>query len=236
MFIKAVAFDIDGTLYQERRFMLRHIPLVLRSPLICWGFARARRDIREYDFYEPPLHREQARRVLQVLGKTVNDEHIGQMQQRLQDRLYRHWDRLFVGMKPFNAVRSALEQLKQDGFLLAAMSDFPVGNKLSELGLEDLFLLSFSAEDVGYLKPSRMPFITLADELGCTPREVLYVGNSITKDILGAREAGMHTALYTSSPDRAVKSFAPDQLPDIMFSSYKDLPGEVARLQQGLGS
>ncbi len=235
--LQAVAFDIDGTLYPEWGFFLRQFPLCLRSPLLCYAFWKVRKDLRVHDLYDPPLHREQARRVLQVLGRSSGEEAAARMEGLLYRRLYRHWDRLFAGMKPFAGVRETLIELRRQGYALAAMSDFPVGNKLQVLGLEDLFTLSFSAEEIGYLKPSRMPFCALAEEFGYSVGEILYVGNSVSKDILGARSAGMPAALFRASDglkDPAVCADPGEDCtqPHILFSSYHQLPDAAARLRQ----
>ena len=235
--IRAVAFDIDGTLYPEWGFFLRQFPLCLRSPLLCFAYWKVRKDLRVHDLYDPPLQREQARRVLRLLGRSSGEAAAERMERLLHERLYRHWDRLFLGMKPFAGVREALEQLRAQGYALAALSDFPVGNKLQVLGLEDLFTLFFSAEEIGYLKPSRMPFCALAEELGYAVEEILYVGNSVSKDILGARNAGMPAALFQASArlrEPVVLADPGDDCtqPHIRFSSYQQLPEAAARLRQ----
>ncbi len=233
MNIRAVAFDIDGTLYPEQKFFLKCIPDAVKDPLLFYGFCRARKHIRLHDLYEPPFHREQAVRVLKSLHRRADENRIEQIQQRLEKRYYSRWDHLFHGMKPFDGSSHALAELRKRGYLLAAMSDFPVGIKLEVLGLEEHFLFSFSSEEVGYLKPSRVPFMTLCDELGMHPSEVLYVGNSVSKDIAGSRDAGMAAALYRRGSTGEVRSPAPDDMSiaHIEFSSYYEFPDLVDALQ-----
>lgn len=233
MNIRAVAFDIDGTLYPENQFFLKCIPDVIRAPLLFYGFCRARKHIRRHDLYEPPFHREQAVRVLKSLHMRTDEDRIERMQQQLARQFYSRWDQLFHGMRPFDGVSQALEELRRRGYLLAAMSDFPVDSKLELLGLEEHFLFSFSSEDVGYLKPSRVPFMTLCDELGMHPSEVLYVGNSVSKDIAGSRDAGLAAALYCRGREGTVRSPAPEDMliAHIEFSSYYEFPDLVDALQ-----
>lgn len=50
------------------------------------------------------------------------------------------------------------------------------------------------SEGCGALKPSVYTFGTLAEKLGLKSEEILYVGNNIKADIIGARNAGMKTA------------------------------------------
>ena len=58
----------------------------------------------------------------------------------------------------------------------------------------------FSTE-VGAIKPSARPFLAALDAVGASPDEVLFVGDSLERDILPARKLGMTTCLVgTSAP------------------------------------
>ena len=51
------------------------------------------------------------------------------------------------------------------------------------------------SEQVGRLKPDPAPFLELAKQLDSTADRILYVGNSVPYDIIGAKKAGMKAAL-----------------------------------------
>ena len=111
------------------------------------------------------------------------------------ERIYSGWERVFRSVKPFPGVRESLEQLKDAGLKLAALSDFPVGNKLRYFGLEDLFDSIIGFPESGGLKPAPEPFLAMARDLSADPADILYVGNKIKYDVHGSEEAGMRGAL-----------------------------------------
>ena len=82
-------------------------------------------------------------------------------------------------------------------------------------GIADYVL---SSEDIGRLKPSRLPFRLLCEHFSLRPEEVLYVGDSEKKDVLGSRKAGMKSLLITKNKKKALNSSA-----DIVVSSYTQM-------------
>ena len=54
----------------------------------------------------------------------------------------------------------------------------------------------YISETIGYIKPSKKFFDYLIQDLGCNPCECLMIGDSVTNDILGAKEAGMDVCFY----------------------------------------
>ena len=49
----------------------------------------------------------------------------------------------------------------------------------------------FISEEIGCIKPSGTFFERITDVLGCAPHECLMVGDSLSSDIAGAKNAGM---------------------------------------------
>ncbi len=210
MKIKAVGFDIDGTLYPNLSMYIRSASSFLKHPLLVSHFSKVRKEIRRIEF-EDDFRDVQAK----LLGYSmkISKEKAAELMER---HLYQTWEYSFKGLKPFRNVRPALLSLKGEGIKLGAMSDFPVQRKLDFLGLSDLMEVAFSSEETGHLKPHSAPFNNLISRFGITPSEILYVGNNYKYDILGAREAGLKTAHLTRKPE-------PDSLADLSFYSYLDL-------------
>lgn len=65
---------------------------------------------------------------------------------------------------------------------------------LKRVEVHAFFQYFFSSRDLGYEKPDIRFFQGILSALGCAPNECLMIGNSYEKDIVGARNAGMHTA------------------------------------------
>lgn len=68
--------------------------------------------------------------------------------------------------------------------------------KLSRLALLDCFSLVVSSEEAGCEKPDRAFFLYCAAAAGLPPEEILYVGDSLEGDVLGAESAGMRALWY----------------------------------------
>ena len=221
--LKAVAFDLDGTLYPNYRLYLRLLPQLLRHPVFYNAFSRAR-DLLHQDKSETPeqftsFYDRQAALVAGFLKKDPQ-----KTKQRLEILVYECWEGYFSGIELFPGLKETLLALKEAGLRLAVLSDFPPAKKLTILGLDGVFDVALSSEETGALKPSKVPFNALAAALGVTNGEILYVGNSLQFDIEGAKSAGMKAALIRQNVFRtglipknsAVKA-------DFVFQDYRQL-------------
>ncbi|MDR2470822.1 MAG: HAD family hydrolase [Treponema sp.] len=227
--IRAVAFDLDGTLYPNYRLFFRLIPGLCAHPRFFRTFARVRRELhrRGADRAGPPFpsfYDEQAVLMAELLG-----EDPGAIRQKTETLVYRGWEEFFKNIALFPHVRETLEALRGAGLKTALLSDFPPARKIALLGLEGLFDALLSSEETGALKPSALPFAALERALGIEAPAVLYVGNSPRYDAAGARGAGMRTALLRRSfldtgfyPRRERRDAAPDA--DVfVFHDYRQL-------------
>ena len=213
--IRALCFDIDGTFYPKRQMLLRlfassvlHLPFALKYNAMRQQL-REETGVSEGDTYDLDSFRKKEAAIVYP-GRSV-EYFIAK-----EDRVFRRsWDKLFRSIKPYPGVREALEAAHAEGFMIAALSDFPLGSKLEALGIADLVDYAVSAEDYGALKPSARPFRRLLEDIGVSAGEALYTGDSRSKDIDGARNAGMHTALI--APRGSVYNKA-----DIIFSSWEE--------------
>ena len=103
-----------------------------------------------------------------------------------------------------------LEGLKGEGIRLAAISNSPDGaveNMVRALGVEGHLEFALDSQKVGYAKPDPRIFAEAVGRLGVDAREAVYVGDSYTQDVAGAREAGLNAVLYDPlnlQPDREV--------------------------------
>ncbi len=231
--IEAIAFDIDGTLYPNRSFYWRIVPFLLRHWRFLAEFGRVRREIRVWQAAHPgETHADflgwQAELLARRLGVTPS------VARSLADRLiYEGWRPVFERVRPFPGVREAFVAFGAAGLPVGILSDFLPSQKGSIWGLDALSDVILGSEETGALKPSAVPFVALAGALGVAPDRILYVGNSVASDVVGASAAGMKTACVIS-PLRAflLKLTRAPRLAtgaDISFTSYRKLVRDVLK-------
>jgi putative hydrolase of the HAD superfamily len=216
----AVAFDLDGTLYPDRRLYVKVFPVLGDLPFML-AFNKARKMLRkdvnagkisENDgFYDA-----QARLMADFLGQDAVF-----VKNKLEKRVYRGFEPHFKTIKLFPFVKETLAELKKAGFLLGILSDFPLETKLANLGLAHVWDAVVEAEAVGALKPHPPAFRRLTKELGVGPERILYVGNSARYDVEGAHMAGMTAALKTSAWGVGINRR--EKKAEFVFSDYRKL-------------
>lgn len=231
MAIRAIAFDIDGTLYSNASLYLKTLGFGLRHFTMLQHFSRVRYDLHRIAAAPggacegcddlPGFRALQASMLAARSGKS--EEEAAAWAERV---MYGELEAAFTRVRPFEGLLPALGALRAAGYRLAALSDFPAARKLATLGLDSWFEVAFCSEETGCLKPAPKPFIELARRLGLEPGEILYVGNSLPLDVVGARNAGMGTA-YRGSHGRLprfrepyVPKSYPDAKPDFSFTDW----------------
>ncbi len=210
--IKAVAFDVDGTLYPNTSMVWRSAPMVLANLFLFKALEKARHELRDHPHHLPDVHTAQAEIVARILGIETATAHA-----RIEALVYTRWYRVFHRLRPYEGLVTLLQRLRAEGIPLAVMSDFPIRGRLEALGLTSYFDLAFSSEETGWLKPHPQPFVKISDHFGLAASEVLYVGNSVTYDVDGAHAAGMPCAHLVDGKAR------PETTAAFTFRAYSEL-------------
>lgn len=100
-----------------------------------------------------------------------------------------------VYLKPYAGVIPVLKKLKPK-FKLGIVSDalrIKAWYRLVAMGIADFFDVIVCFEDTKQLKPGKLPFTKALGMLKAKPSEVLMIGDSIKRDIAGAKKLGMLT-------------------------------------------
>ena len=218
--IEAVAFDLDGTLYPIYRLFARLIPCILRQWPLMLAFGRARDFIRaeqERDtaLLHPDFYEYQARLTAGILGVQAE-----QTKEKTEWLIYRGWEPLFKRIKLFPHAAETLAAFRGAGLKLGLLSDFPPERKLEYLGLDGYWDTMICSEQVNRLKPDPAPFLELSQRMALPPEQILYVGNSVPYDIIGAKRQGMKAALVVSALG---KHRLHTGNADFVFSDYRQL-------------
>jgi len=208
MVVKAVCFDIDGTLYAKRQTTLKLMGALWPSPRLAYHYQKFRRAVR-LEFNVPTIpenqagfRKRQAAWIARDVGLEPTEEVIRKMAMRIEKQFYSSWKRAFSTLRPYPGIREAMLRFQSKGCRIGILSDFPVETKLKTLGIDDLVDFSCCAEEAGYLKPHPKPFQLLARHMGVRVEEIVYVGDSYHKDILGAAALGMRTCMIAPHAKR----------------------------------
>ena len=199
--IKAVCFDIDGTLYPKWRMDWNLLWSVFPSPLMAYRFNKFRRKVRlatEERTVPATLEGYRLRQAISLSGREQNSipaEHLSHVLRAIDRQFYARWERSFTNVKAFPGVRETFMLIRELGAKVGVLSDFPLGAKLEALGVVDLVDFACCSEESGYLKPHPAPFQLLAKHLGVEFSQMLYVGDSYSKDIMGAGALGISSCL-----------------------------------------
>ena len=185
--IRAVAFDLDDTLYPETQFVFggyRAVAATVRRrhgfdiyAELADRFARGERG----DLFTP---------VLRGHFDAVREEEIQELV-----RVYRtHRPEL----RPYDDVVPTFEALRAAGLPLALISDGRLDvqrRKLEATGLAPWFAAVVFPDQWGreFWKPHPRPFEECARLLRLTPPDLAYVGDNPAKDFSGARALGFRT-------------------------------------------
>jgi len=154
----AVAFDLDGTLYPNRRLYAKLLPFGVRNWRLLIAFSKAREIIRQEQEKSPASVRPDFYDYQAMLTAKMLNAPADVIKQKIETLMYRGWEPLFSNIKLFPHVRELLAELRAAGLKLGLLSDFPPKAKLENLGLAGLWDTVLCSEEVGALKPSVHPF------------------------------------------------------------------------------
>jgi putative hydrolase of the HAD superfamily len=237
MDIRAVAFDVNGTLV--RILTDDGMEQIFRSIahlLTYQGIDLHRHQVRDLYFQimkeqqqaSPEEHPEFDavaiwRRIIQAhqteFTRALPADKLEQMPLFLAE-MYRGISRCRLRLYPH--VREVLEVLREC-YPLAVVTDAQstyARAELHKVGLLDYFDPIIVSGDHGYRKPDRRLFQLALDGIGVAAENALYVGNDMYRDIFGAQEAGMKTVMVES--DQGTNAYL-DCVPDYTITDFRDL-------------
>lgn len=175
------------------------------------------------------MHVRRTQAFLAEIGISGSATDIAAFEQRRTHMLRRSW-RLFDDVLP------CLEWLTAAGVRIAAVTNASGAHqrdKLASLGLTPFFDHIAIAGELGFAKPDPVMFHTVCFALGCEPTEAVHVGDKLTTDAVGARDAGL-AAVWLNRDGHAGTGSSEPPAGIHVLTSLRDLPellvSEFARL------
>lgn len=213
--IKAVAFDIDGTLYRAWKFNFRMIPYYVRHSIFFLHYGLVRNIMHKSDV-TPDFFKVQGSHMAKKL-RCSTEEAVA----RLDRIVYKGFEKTFQKVKPCDGAVELIKKLKENGYKIALLSDFPPEQKGDIWGIREMCDVMLGSEEAGALKPSSTPFLKMAEKLELKPEQILYVGNSHKYDVTGSKNVGMKSAWFVKPSARWFKKKSSKA--DIIFWDYSQL-------------
>lgn len=229
--IRAVIFDMGGTLedlYYDDDIRLRATPGI-QAILACHGLDARLEVARLYDTITAGLKAYQDWREtseVELPSARVWSEYVFRDRGLPADRLAEiaeklafFYDTNFYVRTLRPEVPAMLARLKSAGFRLGVISNVvslgQVPYNLRAYGLDHYFEVVVTSSGFGYRKPSPRIFWEATRQMDLPPAACAYVGDTISRDVVGARRAGYALSIQiksflTSRSDRESDVEAPD--------------------------
>ncbi len=186
--MKAIFFDLDNTLYDNKQY-----------------FLGAFKDISNYLSKKYSISQEKVYKNLIMLWQEktsaypylFNDllEISGIKNGGLVEKIVRIFNKYKGNLKPYSGVIATLQELKKRGYKLGIITD---GNakrqkrKIKLLGIKNFFDVIIYTKKIAS-KPSEKPFLAAVKKMKINPENFFYVADSPLVDFKGAKKIGMKT-------------------------------------------
>ncbi|NYZ74352.1 HAD family phosphatase [Candidatus Micrarchaeota archaeon] len=210
--IKAVLFDFDGVVVQSERLHMDSF-MELLAP-----FGVKVSEERWYREFAGTGSRSIIKRLAKEYGIREDIGRLVEKRKKLyEDRVRNGELRETRGVKPF------LNALRKRGIKAAIVSGSHSSNvslAISTLGLDGLFDLVVSGDDVDARKPDPGPFLHAAEKLGVKPSECLVIEDSYA-GCEAARRARMRLVVVRSPASKGLYGY------DAIIDDFSEFPLEM---------
>ncbi|HMR83798.1 MAG TPA: HAD family hydrolase [Niabella sp.] len=207
--IKLVIFDVDGTLYNQRKLQLNMClsllkyylvhPLEIKDLYILYQFRKEREkhsgynsnnlNEEQYEWCASKLHIP-LKRVKAVISKWIYDMPL----QYLRSTKYSGTSALF-------------DTLRRQNIKIAVYSDYPANDKLNVMGLKTDISVSSTDAEINSFKPSPRAVYFVCKELNIAKEACLFIGDRDSRDGQCARNAGIRYIVLPSKNKDKEKLF-----------------------------
>lgn len=212
MAIKAILFDLDGTVINTNELIFQSFEYALETVL----HTSLSRDILRTTFGKP----------LAQITQEMGGEQAQELRKAFVDYSITHENDIYL----FPGVEEALKELKALNIKTAVVTSRLYRSALRDLHqfeLEKYFDVFITPEATEKHKPNPEPALKALEQLGTEPHEAIMTGDSVL-DLLCGKQAGCKTAAvrYSLFPLEELLEYQPDYVIDTL----QDLVPLVSRI------
>ena len=205
--IKAIVFDLDDTLYDclhenDRavddtvRYVANEL-LHMKEDVVKRAFETGRDTVKDqlsaWDMAAQHNRVLYFQKMLEILGASPFKYDL---------TVYSYfWNNFLNRISIFPGALAFVDDMRARGIRIGICTDMTAHiqfRKIDRLGLTGRLDAMITSEEAGVEKPNRRMFDMIASKLGVRNEEVIYVGDSYKKDVMGAKNAGMTPVWYLS--------------------------------------
>lgn len=221
MKVKAVLFDLDNTLIDFMRMKQECVRAAVKA-MRGNGLPLSQKRGEEIVWRLYARHGFEYQKVFQkLLRQTIKEVNPRILAAGIV--AYRKAKRNLI--LPYPRVRKTLYALKKKGYKLGVLTDAPrlqAWTRLVEMKVQGFFDIVVSFDETRKHKPRLLPFKKAVSMLGFKPKQVLMVGDSVERDVAGAKRVGMRTALAVYGEFKK-QDAKPKPEPDFVLKKFSDL-------------
>ena len=191
--VRAVVFDVDGTLYAQRP-----LRMVMLRAMLSHYLLRPHRIMELYWLYHFRRHREalaerpheglERLQYSAVAARFRVEEH--RVRSVVERWIYRAPLRHLAACR-YRGVEGFLARLRDMGITVAFLSDYPAAEKLAAMGMRSENAYSATDPSIDRLKPSPRGLQVIMADLGLRPGQCLMIGDRPERDGACAAAAGV---------------------------------------------
>jgi putative hydrolase of the HAD superfamily len=217
--IGLVVFDIDGTLYDQRRLRIRMMRDLLldaaaRRRLDAIIVLRAHRQIRER-LAEREAPDFEAILVAETASATG---HSPDAIRRIVEEWIERRPLPYLPACRYPGLVELFAGLRRDRKIIGILSDYPAGAKLAALGLDADHIVCANDDRIGLLKPNPRGLLAIIAAAGVSPAETVLIGDRADRDGLAARRSGVWPLIRSGNPIKDYQTFA--RFDDAIFKRF----------------
>ncbi|MEO6693945.1 MAG: HAD family hydrolase [Ignavibacteria bacterium] len=220
--IKAVLFDVDGTLYNQNKLrVIIAITVILSCIIFPFTAIRKLKVIKHYRMSQETLRQNDnlcsdlgAEQIRLTAEKTGIDVEKVKM---IVSKWFEEVPLIFLPLCKKKDLYKTFKNLFLQNIQLGLFSDYPSQNKAKALKL-DAFITSYVCStdpDVGKFKPDPKGFIKSSEKMGIPVINFLYVGDRAEVDVVGANLSGMDAVLIGKLPENDKRNYSIRELNEL---------------------
>ncbi len=220
--VRVAIFDIDGTLYDQRRLRRRMVRVLLAHCLINPQDARILRILHVFRRTREELADAECENI-RILQYERPAQWLGISAEAVRTAVETWmYERPLPYLRPcrYPGVEQLFRALTTSGRTIAILSDHPCEDKLRALELHADVCISAVDDDTGRLKPHPACLWRLLDRVGAESVDCVLIGDRDDRDGECARRVGMTYLLKTGHSPTKLRH----------FTNYHELASSVAAL------